>query len=333
MKSFAFAAIAACAVATIDVEELSFIDYLSKWNKVYHDIDEFRVRLEHFVRNGHIINEHNATESSYKLGHNQFSDWSPEEYSRILGYKRGTRLLKADGGDCENPTLATNGLPTEVNWVDAGAVTGVKDQGACGSCWAFSTTGSLEGAHFVATGELLSFSEQQLVSCNKTSINQGCNGGFQDEAYKYYEDGAKAELESVYPYPSGNYGYDGKCLYDEASTTAVTVSNYTCVTPSQVDQMKAAVANQPTAVAIQANMPCFQFYHSGVMDNQNCGTNLDHAVLAVGYGTDAATGKDYWLVKNSWNTSWGDKGYIKLAMDDSDGACGVQMDPNQPTTN
>ena len=111
MKSFAFAAIAACAVANIDVEELSFINYLSKWNKVYHDIDEFRARLEHFTRNVHIINEHNATESSYKLGHNQFSDWSPEEYSRILGYKRGTRLLKADGGDCENPTLDTNGLP------------------------------------------------------------------------------------------------------------------------------------------------------------------------------------------------------------------------------
>ena len=97
--------------------------------------------------------------------------------------------------------------------------------------------------------------------------------------------------------------------------------------------MKAAVTKQPTAVAIQANMPCFQFYHSGVMDNANCGTNLDHAVLAVGYGTDDATGKDYWLIKNSWNSSWGDKGYIKLGMDDTNGTCGVQIDPVRPTSN
>ena len=156
------------------------------------------------MRNTRIINEPNATESSYKLGHNQFSDWIPEEYSCILVYRRGNRLLKADGGDCKDPTLAFNGLPIEVNWFEAGALSGVKDHGACGSCWAFSRTGSLEGAHFVATGELLSFSEQQLVSCNKTSINQGCNGGFQDEAYKYCEADAKAKLESVYPYTLGN---------------------------------------------------------------------------------------------------------------------------------
>jgi len=113
----------------------------------------------------------------------------------------------------------------------------------------------------------------------------------------------------------------------------VTVSDYTCVTPSDLSQMKAAVTQQPTAVAIQANMPCFQFYHSGVMDNAKCGTNLDHAVLAVGFGTDSATGLDYWLIKNSWNAGWGDKGYIKLGMNDTDGICGVQMDPVIPKTN
>jgi len=331
MKSFAFAAIAASAVA-LNVEELEFMHYLAEWGKAYNDLDTFHARLENFLKADNLIKEHNATESNYKLGHNQFSDWHKDEYEKLLGYRRG-KLLKADGGDCENPTLESNGLPDEVNWVTAGAVTPVKDQGACGSCWAFSTTGSLEGAHFVATGELLSFSEQQLVACDQTAINQGCNGGFQDEAYKYYEAGAKAELESVYPYTAGTYGFDGKCLYDESSTTAVTVSSYTCVSPSQVDQMKAAVANQPTAVAIQANMPCFQFYHSGVLDNENCGTNLDHAVLTVGYGFDATANMNYWLVKNSWNTSWGDKGYIKIAMVDGDGICGVQLDPITPVTN
>jgi len=113
----------------------------------------------------------------------------------------------------------------------------------------------------------------------------------------------------------------------------VTVTDYTDVTPNNKSQMKAALAQQPLAVAIEADKMCFQTYKSGVMDNSRCGTKLDHAVLAVGYGTDSASGLDYWLVKNSWNTTWGDNGYIKLAMNDSAGICGVQMDPQSVTTN
>ena len=125
----------------------------------------------------------------------------------------------------------------------------------------------------------------------------------------------------------------GDCAYDSSSTTAVTVSDYLAVTPSNVSQMKAAIQQQPLAVAIEADKFVFQTYSSGVLDSTKCGTNLDHAVLAVGYGTDAATGLDYWLVKNSWNTTWGDKGYVKLAIVDGDGICGVQMEPLAPTTN
>merc|ERR1739846_127827 len=181
------------------------------------------------------------------------------------------------------------------NWVEDGAVTPVKDQGQCGSCWAFSTTGSLEGAHFVATGELLSFSEQQLVDCAGIKYgNMGCNGGLQDNAYKYYEAGFNAYEETDYPYTSG-------------------------------------LTKAPLAVAIEADKMVFQTYKSGVLTSSKCGTKLDHAVLAVGYGTE--DGQDYWLVKNSWNTTWGDQGYIKLGMDDSDGTCGVQIDPQAPSTN
>ena len=330
MKSFAFAAVAATASAMSSVE-FEYMNYLAQFNKVYNDVENFNTRMAYFAKANDFIKEHNATESNYTVGHNQFSDWSQEEYEGILGYKG---LLKEDGGKCEQLYVFDESANADsVDWVTAGAVTGVKDQGGCGSCWAFSTIGALEGAHFIASGDLQSFSEQQLVSCDKDGVNNGCNGGFQDSAFEYYMAGAKAELESVYPYTSGTYGYDGKCTYDEASATAVTVSDYACVTTSNLGQMKAAVTQQPTAVAIQANMPCFQFYHSGVMDNANCGTNLDHAVLAVGFGNDAATGKDYWLIKNSWNTSWGDKGYIKLGMDDTNGTCGVQIDPVTPTAN
>ena len=163
----------------------------------------------------------------------------------------------------------------------------------------------------------------------------GCNGGLQQHAYKYYEGdllrGAhKAELESVYPYVSGG-GRKESCKYDASSATAVTVKGYEAVTPDNAAQMKAALQTQPLAVSIEADKMVFQTYQSGVLDSSKCGTNLDHAVLAVGYGTE--NGQDYWLIKNSWNTTWGDKGYIKLAKDSTTGTCGAQMEPQAPTTN
>ena len=239
----------------------------------------------------------------------------------MLGYVRSETATK-------NIKVFAETNADSVNWVEAGAVTPVKDQGSCGSCWAFSSTGSLEGAHFIATSELLSFSEQQLVDCAYVSYgNYGCNGGLQTNAYNYYEDGNKAELESVYGYK----GVKGSCAYKASSATAVTVSDYADVTPDSVPQMKAALAQGPLAVAIEADKMVFQTYKTGVLNSTKCGTNLDHAVLAVGYGTEA--GQDYWLVKNSWNTTWGDQGYIKLAIVDGDGVCGVQMDPQSVTTN
>jgi cathepsin L len=325
MKSFAFAAVAGVTSA-LNSAEFEYMQYVAQWNKQSNDVREFQVRMANFANADKFIKEENATQASYTVGHNQFSDWHRAEYKAILGYTRGEQNVRSNIKVFEPTNTDT------VNWVTAGAVTPVKDQGQCGSCWAFSTTGSLEGAHQIATGTLLSFSEQQLVDCAGTSYgNYGCNGGLQTNAYNYYEDGNKAELESVYPYTSGRTGKSTTCAYDESSATAVTVTDYTNVTPSNPTQMKAALAQKPLAVAIEADMFCFQFYTSGVLDNANCGTNLDHAVLAVGYGTE--NGKDYWLVKNSWNTTWGDKGYIKLGMNDTDGICGVQMEPELVDTN
>ena len=326
MKSFAFAAVMA-AVNALNNAEFEYMQYIAKFNKQTNDVEEFHARMANFQATDAYIKEVNQSNGNYTAGHNQFSDWHYAEYKAILGYRRSDLMTK-------NIKVFAETNDETVNWVTKGAVTPVKDQGQCGSCWSFSTTGSLEGAHQIATGELLSFSEQQLVDCAGIKYgNMGCNGGLQTYAYNYYEAGHKAELESTYPYTSGSTRKSGSCQYDEGSTTSVTVTDYTDVTPNNKSQMKAALAQQPLAVAIEADKMCFQTYKSGVMDNTRCGTKLDHAVLAVGYGTDSASGLDYWLVKNSWNTTWGDNGYIKLAMNDSSGICGVQMDPQSVTTN
>ena len=153
MKTFALA-LTAAAVNAIDNIELKFLNYIAKFGKVMDDLEEFGMRLAYFIESDLEIEAHNATESSFTLGHNQFSDRSLEEYRNILGNRHESRSnnLTAILDESKNAK--------EVNWVTAGAVTPVKDQGKCGSCWAFSTTGALEGAHFIASGELLSFSEQ-----------------------------------------------------------------------------------------------------------------------------------------------------------------------------
>jgi cathepsin L len=306
----------------------NYLAHMAKFNRQITDVAEFMTRLENFTFVHNWIEEHNLTGASWTAGHNQFSDWSRAEYKAMLGYSG-----RAQGAPRREATVFDESVnASSVNWVDAGAVTPVKDQGQCGSCWAFSTTGSLEGAHQIATGTLLSFSEQQLVDCAFVSYgNYACNGGLQENAYAYYEDGNKAELESVYPYTSGKTMKRSTCAYKESSATAVTVSDYLAVTPDSVTQMKAALNTQPLAVSIEADKMVFQTYTSGVLNSTKCGTSLDHAVLAVGYGTES--GQDYWLVKNSWNTTWGDQGYIKLAIVDGEGICGVQMEPLAPTTN
>ncbi len=305
----------------------NYLAHMATYNRQITDVAEFMTRLENFTFVHNWIEEHNNSNAGWTAGHNQFSDWSHAEYKQMLGYAG-----RMEGAERRAPTWFPETNATSVNWVDAGAVTPVKDQGQCGSCWAFSSTGSLEGAHFIATGTLESFSEQQLVDCAFVSYgNYACNGGLQENAYNYYEDGNKAELESVYPYTSGTTMKRSTCAYSKSSATAVSVSDYLAVTPDNVSQMKAALDKQPLAVSIEADKMVFQTYQSGVMSSTKCGTSLDHAVLAVGYGTE--NGEDYWLVKNSWNTTWGDQGYIKLAIVDGEGICGVQMEPLAPTTN
>jgi len=307
----------------ITQSHFEYINYLAQFNKEVSNADDFNFRHAIFQAVNAYITSHNNTESSFKLGHNQFSDWTHEEYRSLLGLREGLQQENVVVFNAEN-------TPESVNWVEAGAVTGVKNQGSCGSCWSFSTTGAMEGAHYVATGELLSFSEQQLVDCaTGIYLNMGCNGGNPLWAYRYLKK-HYAELETEYPYTSGNGDDSTDCLYDSHSKTAVEVQASASVTSEDRDQMKAALAQQPLAVLVEADKMAFQTYQSGVLTSDACGTQLDHAVLAVGYGTE--DGQDYWLVKNSWDTTWGDNGYIKLGMNDTTGVCGVQMGPSFPSS-
>jgi len=182
----------------------------------------------------------------------------------------------------------------------------------------------LEGAHQIKSGKLVSFSEQELVDCD--NLSGGCNGGNQSTAFRYWKT-HYAETESTYPYTARN----GSCKYSKSKATDVEVPAYTNVKKDDPSALKAAVNKTPISISIEADKAVFQNYHSGVMDSTSCGTRLDHAVLVAGYGTES--GQDYWLVKNSWGSSWGENGYIKLAIVDGKGICGCQMGPLYPTSN
>ena len=204
------------------VTNFDYLGWMAKFNRQIDDIEEFKTRLGHFTATHNWIQEHNASGANWKAGHNQFSDWSQAEYEAILG-------RKGDREQARPSAMFPESTSEFINWLEKGAVTDVKDQGKCGSCWAFSTTGSLEGAHYVETGELVSFSEQQLIDCNNrvhSYRNMGCQGGLQSDAYQYYMDGNNPALESDYPYWSGGTGVKQVCNFSESIASLVAVQTF-----------------------------------------------------------------------------------------------------------
>lgn len=263
---------------------------------------------------------------SWTLGVNEFADLTADEFfSTHLGYQVGASRLK---GLTNVPFLNNTDVPNSIDWVSKGAVTPVKNQQQCGSCWAFSTTGSLEGAYFLATSKLVSFSEEELVQCDETDT--GCHGGLMDTAFEWVKSNALC-TEEAYPYMSGG-GTTGTCK-KSSCTAAATLAGYVDVPSQDEPALMKAVATTPVSVVIMAvrrrrvGQSDLHLYSGGVLDDRSCGTELDHAVLAVGYGTD--DGKDYWKVKNSWGESWGESGYIRMARNKN--MCGIAEKASYPT--
>lgn len=297
-----------------------FQAWKKEMGKEYETADALTKAMTAFAQNEEIINAHNAKGLSYQLGHNEFSDLTWEEFrsthmSEIFTNKppKNMKRVHIRGGQP---------VPDEVDWVAKGAVTPVKNQRRCGSCWAFSTTGSMEGAYQIATGKLLSFSEEDLVQCDHNG-DQGCSGGLMDNAFEWIEKHGIC-LEADYPYSSGS-GVTGTCK--KTCTPVATLSGHVDVPKLDEEAMKSAVAKTPVSVAIEADKSAFQLYKSGVLDSATCGNTLDHGVLVVGYGTDAGT--DFWKVKNSWGPTWGESGYIRMARGKN--MCGISQQASYPT--
>lgn len=271
-----------------------------------------------FKENVDKVKEHNSKLGrSYTLSYTgPFADLSAEEFraSMNFGYKPSLRVA--------SPWAPPNvSVADAVDWVAKGGVTPVKNQGQCGSCWAFSTTGSVEGAYFVASGELVSLSEEDLVQCDQ--VDDGCQGGLMDNGFKFVEEKGLC-TETDYPYTSGT-GVRGSCK--TSCSPAVKVTGFQDVPAMDEDALLQAVAQQPVSVAIEADRSAFQLYSGGVLDNTGCGQQLDHGVLAVGFGNDG--GKPYWKVKNSWGSSWGESGYIRMVRGKN--MCGIASQASYPT--
>lgn len=308
------------AARTEDEYRSAFRTWMHAHSRTYAH-DSFRVKYNTFKTNVDIVDANNAQNNGMTLALNKFADLSSAEFK---AYYTGLLPQTAKNG-AEQVIDSSIEIPTSVDWRSKGAVTPVKNQGQCGSCWSFSTTGSLEGLHFIKTNSLLSFSEQQLVDCSQSYGNDGCDGGLMDYAFEYVA--AKGiELESTYPYTAE----DGTCQY-VASKTVYKNKAYTDVKTNSPVALETAIAQQPVSVAVEADQSAWQLYSSGVILPSHCGTQLDHGVLAVGYGS--ADGKDVYIVKNSWGADWGLKGYVYLERTKANGAgtCGIQMQPSYPT--
>merc|ERR1740117_1205525 len=324
------------ATDAVDVSSLTanaplFQTWAETHSKQYTTEEEKIERSEIWMDNHERIESHNnqLPKPTFTLGHNEFSDMTSDEFSqhfRLGKYssvpevsKQAAQNLVNDKAEIKTARLLNEDLdqqeplelPDFINWVDFGGVTPVKNQGACGSCWAFSTTGALEGAKFVKTGDLTALSEQNLLDCDHKDL--GCRGGLMDNAFKFDEKTGGLCSEEDYPYTAkqGSVCNPMNCTDVPGSI----VETFYDVPPGKKTALVAALAMQPISVAIQADQFVFQFYKGGVLTDDSCGKagQLDHGVLAVGYGSDLDTNEPYFLVKNSWGDTWGEDGFIRLS--------------------
>jgi len=302
----------------------TFLAWTQTHNKVYTST-EFNTRYSAFKANLDYINQWNAQGSPTILGTTVFADLTNAEYKALLlgtHFDGTARLAAAKASKVVENNVQAN--PASVDWVTAGAVTGIKNQGQCGSCWSFSTTGSTEGIHFIKKNNLVGLSEQNLMDCSTSYGNNGCNGGLMDQAFRYIIANRGIDTEASYPYTMATEA----CKY-KAADSGATITGFTDVTSGSETALQTASVVQPISVAIDASHNSFQLYTSGVYYEPACSTTaLDHGVLVVGYGT--SSGSDYWLVKNSWGTDWGQAGYIWMSRNKNNN-CGIATMASFPT--
>jgi len=286
-------------------------DYNLRWKhfkekhvKSYGSEDDHRFQI--FKENLEKITEHNDKKLSFRMRMNKFGDLTRDEFSKIhlQGYRPETRGVFSTVPF--PPSRPDEVVADTVDWVTDGAVTSVKDQEMCGSCWAFSAVGAIEGAYAIAGGQLTDLSVGEIVQCENYG-DLGCEGGIMDNAFKWVEQHGIASAQA-YPYTSGS-GITGQCR--EGVSPVVTVTGYTMVPEMDENALKSAVVTQPVSVAVEASGFEWQMYGGGILDSATCGQALDHAVLVVGYSTEGM--QDYWKVKNTWSTTWGEEGYIRIA--------------------
>ncbi|KAL8151148.1 hypothetical protein V2J09_020956 [Rumex salicifolius] len=301
------------------------VEWMTQYGRVYKDETEKAKRVEIFRENLRRIEAHNKMESGYTLGLNEFADMTNEEFRSS---RTGFKAIKSVQNSKFNTYMYDNftAVPSSMDWRTKGAVTPIKNQGSCGCCWAFSAVAAVEGLTHIKSGQLVSLSEQELVDCDTSMGDEGCDGGLMDTAFTFIHNNGGLATESAYPYA----GSDGTCKAARGAHKAGKIGGYEDVPGNSEASLLKAVANQPVAVAVEGSGFGFQFYSGGVFGGE-CGTDLDHAVLAVGYGS-TKEGVKYWVVKNSWGGTWGEKGYMRIKRDVAakEGLCGLAMMPSYP---
>lgn len=317
-----FLAILSVALAA----EISFDEWLIKFEKTEYAFDAAKMAERRAIYENTVaeINEHNAKNQSWQMGVNAYSDLTWEEFKVYFNLNAPQKCSATNQGPVKNDFA----LPASVDWIAKGMVTKVKNQGSCGSCWAFSTTGAVESAWAIAGNTLVELAEQQLVDCAGGPFkNNGCRGGLPSQAFQYLMWSGGQELGSDYKYTAK----DGKCQFAKAKVKAVVKDEYNITVGDESDVgLPAAVAKTPTSICYQVASD-FRNYKSGVYDSKVCKNgpmDVNHAVLATGYDLDSASGKQYYMVKNSWGTSFGIKGYFKIVRGKN--MCGIAVCSSYP---
>ena len=277
--------------------------------------------IGNYQENIKFINSHNALNTSYEVGVNEFIN---RNYTNGTYNDTYSHYIPTDHRNIN--IFSDHKVPKEIDWRKQGVVTPIKNQLTCGSCWAFSAIETVESEWALKNQQLYNLSAQELVDCSGYLGNQGCNGGSMKSGFQYVVQNGLC-LNQSYPYNAT----DGFCK-NQTCTKKVFIDKYYTVMPNNEKQLEKAVAKQPVSVAIQANTRSFQLYKKGIYTDPMCGTQLDHGVVVVGYGYDTFYNLSYWIVRNSWGATWGENGYIRILKNSEDpqGECGIAIDPSYP---